>query len=144
MSRPFCNNLKKGDRVLVAGTDKRVGTVARNPGESKRLTHVLFTGYERAKGIDVMDLRFIPPGSDAAEDVPPIDGEPPANPLKTVWEQPRISGPAAVVEESFVDQLRRKVEAGNAEIEAMNARAREIRAENDRLERAIAALEGKP
>lgn len=137
MSTPFRNNLKKGDRVLDA-TTKLAGTVARDPGEKNRRTYVLFSVRERAKGVDVMTLRFIPPNDNVAEDVPPIEGEPPPYP-KFEMHAPGIA-PVSVDPVSLLKADKAGLER---EIETMNIRAREIRVKIERLDRAINALEGR-
>ena len=134
--REFTNNLKKGDRVMVA-EDNRVGTVARDPGEKNRLTYVLFTGYDRAKGMDVTELRFIPPGEDAAENVAPYDGELPEAEVQAV------SVPASKAR-GVIEVLRNQKAQYERELNGMNNEARRIRTELDRLDRAIDVLEGKP
>lgn len=131
MSRPFANNLRAGDRVMEAST-KLVGDVVRDPGTKHRKTYVRFTGHVNARGVDVMDLRFIPPGDDKPEDVAPIDGEAPPAARDEI-------GPSS----SLLETAKREKSELEAEIKAMTDRAHEVRVRIERIDAAIKVLEGR-
>lgn len=131
---PFCNNLKRGDRVLHAES-KRVGTVAVDPGESSRDVAVTWQGNERYRFCDVMVLRLVTGGK--PEEVAPVDGEPPA---------PKTGKPAraATVEQSAISVLKKERDEIDAEMKRLDARFKELREKRDRLSRAITVLEAPP
>lgn len=75
--RPFRNNLVQNDRIVDTVTKKQ-GKVARTPKNDKnRMTCVQYDGQSAQRYVDVMQLRLMPDGR-TPEEVPPIDGEPPA------------------------------------------------------------------
>ena len=82
-----------------------------------------------------MKLRFIPPGSQVAEDVPPIDGEPPAEPGQAVVKRP-------VAKNDPVEMLEGRRRELAAEMKEIEARFATLRAEDAKLEQAIAVLKG--
>lgn len=135
MNRPFSNNLDKDNRVLDV-VSNRQGKVSVQPRESTRMTKVLFDGKSSAVYVDVMNLRLVLNGK-AAEDVPPIDGEPP--PLPSA----KVAGPAAAPPIGQGDplELLRAQHAGNEhEKLVITARFKELTTANERLDRAITAL----
>lgn len=135
MNRPFSNNLDKNDRVLDV-VSNRQGKVNVQPREATRMTKVLFDGKSSAVYVDVMNLRLVLNGK-AAEDVPPIDGEPP--PLPSA----KVAGPAAAAPLGQGDplELLRAQHAGNeSEKLVITARFKELTTANERLDRAITAL----
>jgi hypothetical protein len=130
MSRPFCNNLKKNDRVLDT-VSERQGKVARKlRSDGHRLTPVILDGTKTARYLDVAQLRFMVGGT--PEDVAPFDGD-----LPPIREEAQVARP------EFKDSVAALVaerDANAEEMKGIEKRFKELRAKNDRLERAIAVL----
>lgn len=82
----YCNNLKKGDRVMHA-VKKRFATISAQPRETSVLVQVIWDGTKAVQSAPVMDLRLIVDGR--PEDVPPVDGEPPGFKPKALLPRPR-------------------------------------------------------
>lgn len=134
MTRPFANNLRCLDRVMDI-VSKRHGKVAIQPRESTRMTKVIFDGRSSGQYVDVMNLRLVLDGK-VAEDVPPIDGEPPGLPAK-VFAGSRTPAPSS---SSALDLLKAKREQNAHAMTALNGQFSELKAENEKIDRAIAAL----
>lgn len=131
-TRPFCNNLAKNDRVFDT-VSKKHGTVFRQVNEDSRSVCVLFDGNSTSKYVDVMRLRIVLNGK-VAEDVPPIDGEPPLPDGDAVAApKPRRASTAL---ESLIDQRTANI----AELANINLRFTALKAENEKIDRAIDIL----
>lgn len=130
---PFCNNLKKDDPVFDVET-KRPGKIANNPRETSRFVSVLLQGTTTPRSIDVMRLRLVVDGK--PEDVPPIEGEPPA--IHPHDDRPAPStGLGVPTALSAIREDRAKIKERMAIIEA---EFRTLRATDDRLATAEKAL----
>lgn len=135
---PFCNNLKAGDRVMDVKS-KRQAKVQRTPqDDTSRMTCIIYEGTTTGRYVDVMDLRLILNGR--IEEVPPIDGEAP--PLNSIKSKVRVTSDFGRPTDPL-SMLKAQKQAHAEEIKTMEDRCRTIRAEDERLDRAIAALEGK-
>ena len=126
---PFCNNLRKGDRVLDSASG-RPGIVDMNPRETSRSVSVVLQGIKTHRRFDVMNLRLIVDGK--AEDHPPVDGMPPEPVNGHKREDPK--------EEDAVHSLRTDRQKCASEIESMNDRAKVLRSKIDRIDRALLVL----
>jgi hypothetical protein len=127
---PYHNNLKVNDHVLDVES-KRPGIVVKTPRGDATTAFVKLQGDAVGKRVYVGRLRLVFDGK--PEDVAPIDGEIPT--AKEV---------AAAVERSDeepVDALKRQREKNKLKMEAMNREFAGLRMLNDRLDKAIAALE---
>lgn len=134
MSTPFKNTLRTGDQVFDVKA-KRRAVVYAQPRESSRNVSVMYDGTASSRYVDVMDLRFIPPGQKEPEEVPPIEGEPPAlveKPAKPEAPAPKPSGPLQALEAALAKN--------KAEMVEHEMRFLALRGENDRIEKAIEAL----
>lgn len=142
----FCNNLRKGDAVFDTKSRLR-GIVARTPRSANRRTSVRLSGKQPAY-LDVMDLRFIPPGETKPEDVPPVDGDaPPLDAPKVraarVALGPSIQlSPSIEFEDPGLHALKDEWKRNAEEIAQIEARFKVLRAKNERLDKAIAVLQG--
>ncbi len=135
MTLPFSNNLKKDDRVFDTGS-KRQGRVPRDPqSEKQRMTPVIFDGRTSVQYVDVMQLRLVVDGRQI-EDNPPIDGIPPELHSRTA--APAAAAPAK--EPDAVTMLREVKGKIAAEISAIEKRFKELKAEEERIDKALAAL----
>ena len=134
-TRPYHNNLRQGDLVLEVDSGRR-GVVDKTPRETGRRVCVLLTGTTVGRYFDVRKLRFIPPGSQVAEDVPPIDGElPPEAPAPQVQVR-RVEKNDPV---EMLEARRREIAEERKRLENQFSRLRE---EDAKLERAVAVLKG--
>lgn len=143
MTRPFANNLDKNNRVLDVITNRQ-GKVAIQPRESTRMTKVIFDGRSSGQYVDVMNLRLILDGRQA-EDVPPIDGDPP--PLPEGNDGPRrafsarTAGVAPALQGFDAVAILKTQRADNeTEKSKITERFKALAAENERLDKAITAL----
>lgn len=133
MTRPFSNNLDLNNRVLHVPSGKQ-GKVAVQPRDRTRMTKIIFDGRSSGQYVDVMDLRLILDGK-VAEDVPPVDGEPPEKP------GPNTRAPAPAGPQGSALELLRIKRGQNAHaMQALEQQFREIKAENEKIDKAIAAL----
>lgn len=135
MSIPFRNNLEQNDRVFDT-VSKRQGKVKWTPrSESQRRTSVVFDGQQAPQYLDVMQLRLITDGH-TPESVPPVDGDPPAEtPVR-----PERRTAAVATGPTVLDTLRAQRDQNVTEMTALEKRFRGIKAENERIEKAIAVL----
>lgn len=133
---PFCNNLKKGDPVLDTQSNRPAKVARTLASDQQRSVCVRFQGTITDRYVDVMRLRLIVNGQ--PEELPPIDGEPPSlkREAPSPWPDPKPDADPLAM-------LKAKKTAHADEIAEMEARCRVIRAEDERLDKAIAALEGK-
>ena len=122
---PFSNNLRLGDPVFDTVT-QRPGVVSATPRESKRNVRVRLQGDKTPKRLDVMKLRLVVDGK--PESVPPVSGEPPAPPPDQKERTP-------------VQVLRDQKDKNQAIMDKMTEEFKALRHLNDRLDRAIEALE---
>lgn len=137
----YRNNLQKGDRVVHAET-KRPGDV-KWAAESSVWAGVVWQGTKSPQQVHVSKLRLVVNG--VPEDVPPIDGEIPA-----AVSADRIAAPATAPrvrvdstgEPGALAVLKRERAALTAEMDALNAAFRVAKAKAERLDKAIAVLEG--
>lgn len=139
MTRPFSNNLDKNNRVIDV-ISNRQGKVNVQPRESTRMTKVLFDGKSAAVYVDVMNLRLVLDGKQA-EDLPPIDGEPPPLPA----DRPQAAPARTLIEGGDATAvLKAELEMNRQLMAALELQFKALRSKNDKLEQAIAILEGRP
>ncbi len=137
----YKNTLRTGDQVWDV-VRKRRGVVDAQPREKSVLIAVILDGNTAPKSIYVGDLRYIVPGG-ASEETPPIEGAlPPAPESYRQVKAPRA--PRAVRAPAVADSPTKHLEdrraAIAAEMDTMTKRATELRAEDEKLEKAIAVL----
>jgi hypothetical protein len=92
---PYCNNLRKGDEVLIVSSGRR-GVVKVDCEDKWIFAPILLPGLIRAKKIPIDDLRLLVDGK-VVEDVPPCDGVPgpmvrPAQKFSNEAAQPAVLG----------------------------------------------------
>jgi len=129
MNIQFRNNLQKDDRVLHAET-KRPGTVRYTPEEGSRTVGIVWQGTKAPQYVDVMKLRLVVDGK--PEDVPPVDGEPPAMGAAAVAKTPAPS--------SALDALKAERETVTSEMKSHEDAFRVLKQRRERLDAAITAL----
>ena len=140
----YKNTLRTGDQVWDV-IRKRRGVVDAQPREKSVLIAVILDGNTAPKSIYVGDLRYIEPGKkpEEHEDVPPIEGDlPPAPESYRQAKEPREprAPRAPAVQDSPTKHLEDRRAAIKVEMDAMTKRATELRAEDEKLEKAIAVL----
>lgn len=143
MSVPFCNNLKKDDRVVHAPTN-RPGVVAMGPRETSRYVQVRMQGNSCPTRIDVIELRLVYEnlGKMEVEKVPPIDGEPPADERIRAPRPPMVTAQDAADDPAvFLRQRRELLREKIKERESANQRDLEA---IERLNAAIQTLDPAP
>ncbi len=129
---PFCNNLKKDDRVAHSQS-KRQGTVDAQPRESSRNVSVIWDGNTAPIYVDVMDLRLVLDDKGTLDEHPPIDGEPPEKKTRapeTVLAPPNALAALKTERDGIAKQMR--------EIED---RFKFLKTQKERLDGAIQFLE---
>jgi hypothetical protein len=135
--RPFRNNLVKGDRVWDTILERQA-TVWRTPrDEGSRKTRVLYDGTSTPRYADVMQLRFIPPGTGEPEEVAPVDGEPPAEsgPQESGKCNPGAAGKGAI--DAITEEFNRNKER----LARLETEMSQLRARQERLNNAMRALQ---
>ena len=128
----FTNNLKRDDPVEEASTKKR-GTIARAPWRKLRAVYVRFNGEPKERRVDVMDLRLVVDG--VAEDVAPVTGDAPPL-VRTASTGPTVADPASAI--------KAQRETIKKRMDSMTEEFKGLRLLDDRLSKALAALEGRP
>jgi hypothetical protein len=134
----FRNNLRKGDRVVHADT-KRPGSVAFTP--KGRQTAVTWQGTKVPSYCDVMTLRLVLDDKGTLDDVPPVDGEPPA--LEGTAAKRGHAGsipkaPAAPA--SALDALKAERDGIAARMRALEDEFRGLKQRREKLDQAITVL----
>lgn len=131
MTTQYRNNLQKGDRVMHA-ENRRVGEV-KYAGETSVWAGVVWQGTKSPQQTHVSKLRLVVNGK--PEDVPPIDGEIPDG-----LTAPRIDPSPAPDGLAALRSERRQL---NEEMQRLNDAYRIAKTRSDRIDKAIAVLEGK-
>jgi hypothetical protein len=126
----FSNNLRKGDAVFDTET-KRMGVVVKAPWKKLRVVSIKSPGDAMERRVDVMQLRAVFDGK--TEDVAPVNGEPP--PLN--GNGTKRAAPADPIAVLKADRARNA-----ARMSVLEAEFKGLRALNERIDKAIAALEG--
>jgi hypothetical protein len=134
MSLPYCNNLRKDDRVIHVDT-KRPGTVASQPREKSVMVSVLWQGTTAPQYVDVLKLRLVCANGQIDEH-PPIDGEPPPRPAREMHPAPSVAAAPA----GALDALKNERAGVVAEMKHCEDRFKELKGQRDRLDHAIAVL----
>lgn len=129
--KPFRNNLEKDDAVFDT-VSKRPGAVMARPFRSRRATLVRLQGSKDEDHLDVMQLRLLVNGK--TEEVAPIDGEPPS------LDQPAKTPKAASGDP--VALLKAEKASNKVKMDSMTAEFKVLRLREERIDKAIAALEG--
>jgi hypothetical protein len=132
MSLPYCNNLRKDDRVIHSDT-KRPGTVASQPRESSVMVSVLWQGTNTPQYVDVLKLRLVCANGQVDEH-PPIDGEPP---VRATRQTPSV---AAAPEHGALTTLKKERDDIGAEMTRLENRFKELKVQKERVERAIGVM----
>lgn len=132
MSLPYCNNLRKNDRVIHADT-KRPGTVASQPRESSVMVSVLWQGTTTPQYVDVVKLRLVCANGEIDEH-PPFDGEPPQ---RTARSSPSV---ASAPEASALAGLKKERDDIGAEMTRLEERFKALKVKKERVERAIEVM----
>jgi hypothetical protein len=138
----FKNTLKSGDQVFDIAR-KRRGIVHAQPREKSVMISVIFDETTTPKPTYVGDLQFVVPGNGGKhEDDPPIEGELPPRPETAQVPRPTrpVPGFSGSSSNSAINQLAERRVAIAHELDSMNGRAKELRAEDDKLARAIEVL----
>lgn len=133
---PFHNTLQVGDAVLDTTSGKR-GTVDRMPRGYR--TAVVFEGRNTPVYMDVRVLRFIPPNANppgTPEDVAPFDGEFPAEAVTV----PVGHDIPPFITDSALDVLKGERDRQKAEMEEIQKRFLVLKAQTEKMDRAIAVL----
>lgn len=134
----YRNNLQRGDEVLEV-LSRRRGTVANTPRETSPTAAVTFSGLKSPQPVLVKNLRLFVNGK--PEDEPPCDGEAPAvilapdRPARPAVDP--AGAPSGQRESKAVISLKAQRDANLAEIASIEKRFKVLKAENEKLDRAV-------
>ena len=133
MPSPYRNLLRLNDRVYDTAT-KRQGKVANNPRETSVTVAVQYDGNNSPTALHISRLRAMPDGK-TPEDVAPHDGEIPLRDTPVTF---KTKAPAPEI--NALDILRTSRQRNTDEMATLEKRFKTLKADNEKLDRAIEVL----